>query len=71
LDGLSIEKCAVLQNRQVVLFPDVNAYKKWKRKAMELRRAMPGTTIIVSDELERMATDDDRKIGVDIGDVLQ
>ena len=71
LDGLSVEKCKVLQSRQVVLFPDVNAYSKWKRNAMELRRAMPGTTIIVSDELERLATDYERKQGVDIGDVLR
>ncbi|MBV8391092.1 MAG: hypothetical protein JO080_14905 [Mucilaginibacter sp.] len=71
LQGLSIEKCKVLQNRQVVLFPDVNAYRKWKIKALELRRAMPGTTIVVSDELERMATDFDRKKGSDLGDALQ
>jgi len=37
LEDLGIEKCKVLQNRQVVLFPDVNAYRKWKTKAMELR----------------------------------
>jgi hypothetical protein len=71
LEGLSIEKCKVLQSRKVVLFPDVNAYHKWKMKAMELRRAMPGTTIVVSDELERLATDHDRKKGSDLGDVLQ
>lgn len=71
LEGLNIEKCKVLQNRQVILFPDVNAFGKWKTKAAELRRAMPGTTIVVSDELERLATDGDRKIGIDLGDVLQ
>jgi len=71
LEGLNIEKCKVLQNRQVVLFPDVNAYRKWKTKAMELRRAMPGTTIAVSNELERLATDYDRKKGSDLGDALQ
>jgi hypothetical protein len=71
LDGLNIEKCKVLQWRQVVLFPDVNGYRKWKKKALELRRALPGTTIVVSDELERLATDFDRKKGSDLGDVLQ
>jgi hypothetical protein len=71
IEGLSVEKCKVLQNRQVVLFPDVNAYRKWKTKALELRRAMPGTTIVVSDELERMATDHDRKKSSDLGDALQ
>ncbi len=71
LDGLNINRCKVLQNRQVVLFPDVNSFAKWKRKALELRRAMPGTSIVVSDELERHATDYDRKNGTDLGDVLQ
>jgi hypothetical protein len=71
LEGLNIEKCKVFQSRRVVLFPDVNAFQKWKKKAMELRRAMPGTTIVVSDELERMATDHDRKKGSDLGDALQ
>jgi len=71
LDGLSIEKCKVLQKREVMLFPDVNGYRKWKRKARELRRAMPGTTIVVSDEMERMANDFDRKKGSDLGDALQ
>lgn len=71
LEGLNVEKCKVLQNRQVVLFPDANAYGKWKIKALELCRAMPGTNIVVSDELERLATTSDRKKGVDLGDVLQ
>jgi len=70
LDGLNPEKCKVLQNRQVMLFPDVNAYEKWKIKAFELRRALPGTTFIVSTELERIATAEDRKSGIDLGDVL-
>jgi len=36
-----------------------------------ITRAMPATTIIISDELERMATDHDGKKGSDLGDVLQ
>jgi hypothetical protein len=71
LQGLSVDKCRILQNRRVVLFPDVNAYSKWKVKAAELRRALPGTEITVSDDLERIATADDRKKGIDIADVLR
>lgn len=70
LDGLSLNKCRVLQGRQVMLFPDVNAYNRWKIKALELQRAMPGTKFTVSTELERLATADDKKQGVDLGDVL-
>lgn len=70
LDGLNADKCRVLNGRKVMLFPDVNAHRKWKLKAAELRRAMPGTTFAVSDQLERLATELDRKKGVDLGDVL-
>jgi hypothetical protein len=70
LEGLNIEKCRVLQNRQVMLCPDVNAYAKWKKKAFELRRVLPGTTFAVSNELERMATQHDQKTSTDLGDVL-
>jgi len=70
LDGLSYNKCCVLQGRQVTLFPDVNAFSRWKIKALELRRAMPGTKFNVSNELERLATADDKQKGIDIGDVL-
>lgn len=70
LDGLNYNKCCILQGRQVTLFPDVNAFSRWKIKALELRRAMPGTMFNVSAELERLATDDDKQKGIDIGDVL-
>jgi Domain of unknown function (DUF6371) len=70
LDGLSYNKCCILQGRQVTLFPDVNAFSRWKIKALELRRAMPGTMFTVSPELERLATADDKQKGIDIGDVL-
>jgi len=70
LEGLTINKCKVLQGRRVVLFPDVNAYSKWKLKAAELQRAMPGTTFRVSNELELLATEAERKRGIDIADVL-
>ncbi|TSD62624.1 hypothetical protein FFF34_019010 [Inquilinus sp. KBS0705] len=70
LDGLNADKCRVLQNRQVMLFPDVNAYDKWVAKAGQLKRAMPGTRFEVSRLLEQQATDADKKAGVDLGDVL-
>lgn len=70
MEGLNAEKCQVLNGRKVMLFPDVNAHKKWKLKAQELQRTMPGTIFAISDQLERLATDKDRKMGVDLGDVL-
>jgi hypothetical protein len=70
LDGLTTAKCSVLKGRQVMLFPDVNAYHKWKTKAVQLELSMPGTTFAVSDVLERMATELDRENGVDLCDVV-
>jgi hypothetical protein len=70
LQGLNPVKCAVLKGRNVMLFPDVNAYDKWKLKARELHAAMPDTLFMVSTVLETMASDEDRKNGIDIGDVI-
>ena len=70
LDGLNADKCKVLQGRKVMLFPDVNASNKWKLKALELQRAIPGTIFSVSTELEQLADDDAKKHGIDLGDVL-
>ncbi|WP_454803473.1 DUF6371 domain-containing protein [Mucilaginibacter phyllosphaerae] len=69
LEGLSLSKCKVLHGRKVMLFPDVNAYEKWRLKAVELQRALPGTIFRASKDLELMATATDRKNGIDLGDV--
>lgn len=72
LQGLNVAKCSssILKGRSVMLFPDVNAYSKWKVKAIELQLAMPGSLFMVSTVLENMATAEDRMNGVDIGDVV-
>jgi hypothetical protein len=70
LDGLNAKKCEILRGKQVMLFPDVNAYSKWKARAIELQRALPGTKFVVSDELEKHATAEQRKAGADLGDVI-
>jgi hypothetical protein len=70
LEGLNPKKCDILRGKQIMLFPDVNAYSKWQKKAMELQRALPGTKFIVSDVLEKQATPGQRKAGADLGDVV-
>jgi hypothetical protein len=70
LNGLSTAKCQALQGRHVMLFPDVNAYNKWKIRALELYFTMPGTTFLTSNVLERIATDEDRNNGIDLADVM-
>jgi len=70
LTNLNIEKCKALAGRKVVLFPDGNGFEKWKAKAAEIQKAMPGTRFDVSDLLERNATETERQSGLDLVDFL-
>ena len=70
LNNLNERICKVLQYRQVLLFPDLLAYDKWKAKAQQLTLQLPGTTFKVFKELERMANDDEKKKGLDLGDLM-
>lgn len=44
LNGLSIEKCLVLKGRNVMLYPDLGAFEKWKEKAHALNSLFPSNT---------------------------
>jgi hypothetical protein len=68
LEGLSWDKCKVLKDRDVILFPDVNGYHKWRQKARELRLRLPEARFRVDDTLERVASDEERARGIDIAD---
>ncbi|WP_426667236.1 DUF6371 domain-containing protein [Mucilaginibacter sp. McL0603] len=68
LDGLNLEKCKMLKDRKVVLYPDINGYDKWREKARELNARMPTTTFLVNDYLERTATPEEQARGIDIAD---
>ena len=70
LTNLNPEKCQVLTGRNVVLFPDLNGFEKWSTKTRELAEHLPGTKFKVSDLLERKATNEERKQGLDIADFL-
>ena len=67
LTGLSTAKCKILAGRTVVLFPDIGGYEKWSIKAKELSSI---TKFIVSDLLERNATEEERRLGRDLADYL-
>jgi hypothetical protein len=77
LQGLNIDKCEVLKGRNIVFFPDLSekkenrmtAFEVWSAKASEIMRAYK-CKIIVSDLLERKATDSERQNGFDIADYL-
>ena len=75
LNGLTVEKSKVLRGRSVILFPDLGKklptrpipFELWKGKAAEIIRAY-GCKVIVSDLLERTATDEARESGLDVAD---
>jgi hypothetical protein len=74
LSSLSFEKVEALQGRRVVLFPDLSktgkAFDLWNRKAMEFNKRLPGTRFVVSDLLERNATEAEKESGLDLADYL-
>ena len=64
----NVDAMQVLHGREVILMPDLGAFDKWKAKAEMLNPICKSVT--VSDVLERMATDEQRKAGLDISDFL-
>lgn len=57
---------SVLQNREVTLIPDLGATEQWREKSSLLSAICK--RVIVSDVLERMATDEQRSLGLDVAD---
>lgn len=66
LSFLTEDRCVVLKYRNVTLFPDLGGYERWSQKAKELNYAQ----FTVSDILERMADDEQKKSGLDLADFL-
>jgi len=69
IGNLSIEKCQVLRNRKVILFPDLNAYNKWLDKAIEIEKQCE-CNISVSTLLEDIATPEAKVQGLDVADYM-
>ncbi|MCE7064022.1 DUF6371 domain-containing protein [Dyadobacter sp. CY326] len=74
LSSINYAKCKELQGRNVYLFPDLSrngkSFALWRRKAEELSQQMSGTTFVVSDLLEKNATEEQRCKGQDLADYL-
>jgi hypothetical protein len=62
-NGLGDAKVAAIRNRPVTLFPDLGAYDEWKLLAEKY-------SFNISDILERHASEEERKKGLDLADFL-
>lgn len=65
---LSIDKLKVLQGRTVIMFPDVDGFEKWKDKVKDVEAI--GCKVVLSDLLEKNATNEDRANKIDLADWL-
>lgn len=68
--NLNSKICQVLVGRTVVLFPDLKCYDRWKEKAIDLEKQLPGTRFIISNYLEVNASEAEKESGFDIADYL-
>jgi len=69
LNGLSTEKCKVLKNRNVILYPDLGAFEKWKLKIND-KQSLLVCNVIISELLEGIANKEDIENCLDIADFL-
>jgi len=67
LSNLTLQKCKVLQDKSVTLYPDLNGFEKWNAKAKELSAICE---ISVSNLLERHASQTEKQQGLDLADYL-
>ena len=74
LSSINFDRCKVLKGRDVFLFPDLSkygyAYNLWKQRAEQIQSKLPNTRFMVSDYLEKRATDQEREKGHDLADYL-
>jgi hypothetical protein len=68
VSNLSIHKFKSIADRKIILYPDLNAFDKWKIKANELSGY--NLDIHISDILERAACPNERAGGYDLADYL-
>lgn len=69
LNNLNIGLCKVLKGRKVVLFPDLDGYGKWRKKANVISSRL-NTKFTVSGALEQYAHHNEVDGGADLADCL-
>lgn len=66
LNNLNANKCMILRDRNVVLFPDLGAFTKWEEKA----NSIEGLKYHISNLLEKKALPNEKNEGLDLADYL-
>lgn len=69
LSMLNYEKCKVLKGRNIVLYPDLNGFYKWKEKA-DLFLPNIVKSYAISSVLEKVSSAEEKKNGLDLADYL-
>ena len=77
IQGLAVNKCKVLKDRTVILYPDLNVFEKWSEKAQMLNSLFPSplgegpeVRCSVSTLLEDIATPEAKANGLDVADFM-
>jgi len=69
LNGLNIEKSKILENRDIVLYPDAGCYDKWYKKMQQIRSEIY-CRITISRLIEIHATLKQKEAGYDLADYI-
>ena len=69
LNGLNIEKSRVLENRDIVLYPDAGCYEKWRKKMQQIKNEI-FCHITISNLIEIHATLKQKEAGYDLADYI-
>ena len=70
LEGLTVEKCKALQGREVLLFPDADAFPKWEERMQQLRIRLPNIRFGMARYTDGITPTDEMPSGLDIVDWL-
>ena len=72
--ALSSDRFKDLEGRNITIFPDLSmdslTFNDWKLKAKSFEKLFPGTTISISTYLEEIASEEQRRNGEDLADIL-
>ena len=69
LTNFTVDKCQILRGRNVILYPDLNAFDKWNEIASQIRKSIK-IDISVSTLLEDIATPEAKAKGLDVADFM-